>query len=598
MENMMINRIISKTRKLRLSEKLFITYLVIALLLIISVGSINHRITYDAIYEEMTENSKIYIEDYANQIDVKINELHNDVYLHISANELNNTHVFYELMTNHADDMKVKRRIMDIGSSFFSINSYVYGIHIVDTKGEFYYEQAIHNDWDSTLVREIIEGEGGANNKIFALDEEYFLLVKPLSDINSMESLGHIGIVVKQNFFIDSIPFSIQQSGWKTALLDSNNEMMFYGDSDAKVQTQYILDNNILELEDNSIYNFENKMYMFSTKNSPYNKIKIINIIPPEVLVESSQSLSRAILWVSVGIFGLTILFSLYLSRNMTRNTMKVANVIKEISKGDFKQRIKLKSGDEIGVIAEEINSMAQAIETYIEEAYIAEVQRERSKKEMLQMEYATLCEKMNPHFIYNVLEGINSLAKIKDNKEISEVVCLFAEMLHESLDEDKPIVYLEDEIEYMNKFVALKQILRKGDFQFISEIDEELLGARVPRFIVQPIVENAFKHGIDHNEENGKIRFVTYQKQGVLHLEVYDNGRKKLYARNIELENNVSMWKNTSIGIKSINKRLAYLYGVEYGVQIRYQVEIDGEKWTKVSIELPYRLAMEGEDV
>ncbi len=218
--------------------------------------------------------------------------------------------------------------------------------------------------------------------------------------------------------------------------------------------------------------------------------------------------------------------------------------------------------------------------------------QLEEEHKMRERMYFETLQMQINPHFLFNALNAIKWMAIMKGQNEIGTTIAALGKLLETTLSKNGEIISLSEEIQCIDSYVLLQK-MRYGDkFDIRYSIDETILSYKVPRLILQPLVENAIIHGFEDMELRGVITINGYKQSNVLFIEVIDNGRgmspekidqilKGLYKSNKF---------NNNIGLKNINDRIKLYFGPDYGLAIRSE---EG-KGTLVRICLP--LTQEGD--
>lgn len=579
-------------RKTMIREKLLISYIIIIIFVILAVGLVNYEITSEGLEKDLLSYSDKYLIELSKNVESKIEDLNSDLFNALKDSKLLQYNVFNDLMSlsNNKDDVKL-REFNKRCATILASNMYLESMMIMDLDHNVYYQSYSNYGTSKEELNDILNDRLEKYTVLRRIDEDSFAIVKPMIDINSSRFIGYVVFELSQDYFLNQLNRATAKGEWEIVLLDERNNLLSSTNESANGQLDFIKDNyNINGIVQRS-YQHEGKQYVFNTLASPKGYIRVMNIIPAKVISESSYKLLKTILWASLFVLLAALLFALGFSRGITRNMGILIQKIKQLSKGDFTTKINIKTNDEVGMIADEFNHMTSEIQALINEVYLEQLSKEKAQRQAIEFEYSALRAKINPHFIYNVLEGINSMAKIQGNNSISEVTCLLAELLRDSLQDDRVYIFLEDELDYIDKFLGLKMLMRNNKFEVRKEIDEILLGARVPRFILQPIVENAIKHGIDKITTKGIIIIKCFLKDNNLFLQVLDNGRG---IKHKEIVDNIGNrnWKNTKIGLKSIDKRLKFLYGKNYGAKLTYDND-----YTKVEIIMPYITSIEEGD-
>ena len=241
---------------------------------------------------------------------------------------------------------------------------------------------------------------------------------------------------------------------------------------------------------------------------------------------------------------------------------------MEQIETGNFDIEINTDSRDEIGILSERFNQMAHALKEYVNQAYVAKIRQTEA-------ELTALRSQIYPHFLYNTLEIIRMTALEEGNENVPEMIEALAQQIHYLIGPAHDMVPLADEINIVEKYVYLLNCRIRGKINLsIKAVNSRNL--MVPRLILQPIVENAYVHGI-RKKGKGTIMISTETADGRLEITVMDNGagmdEEKLRSIRELLEGdqpgirNESDWQ--SVGMKNVHDRICHLYGEEYGITI-----------------------------
>ncbi|MDR2476324.1 MAG: histidine kinase [Treponema sp.] len=186
--------------------------------------------------------------------------------------------------------------------------------------------------------------------------------------------------------------------------------------------------------------------------------------------------------------------------------------------------------------------------------------------------EIQALRSQIAPHFLFNVLNTIAWKAEMSGNTEVYQMTIALSELLRAgTLSADKDFVTLKEELDYVQFYLYLQK-QRFGD-KFTAELlyDDELLGTVVPRFSIQPLVENAISHGLEPLPGGGRLVIRIFRSEGGIHIEVEDNGVGFPDHFNINAQNKSFKKENhIHIGLKNLNQRLILLNGSKRGLSIR----------------------------
>lgn len=229
-------------------------------------------------------------------------------------------------------------------------------------------------------------------------------------------------------------------------------------------------------------------------------------------------------------------------------------------------RRITPRSKDETAWLCERFESMYDQLQENARQMVLTNTLLDKAQ-------YSALTAQMNPHFLYNTLESINAMARMKGQSEISEVIHMLSHLLRGALSDGGQEITLSGEIAYISCYLELQHIVTGERITWDISVDEELMSCRVPRLILQPIVENSILHGLDDMLEDAIVIITADVKEQKLLLTVSDNGKGADQKKLDELLSGKipeSSDRRTHIGVQNVLKRIRILYGDAYGMTMK----------------------------
>jgi two-component system LytT family sensor kinase len=205
------------------------------------------------------------------------------------------------------------------------------------------------------------------------------------------------------------------------------------------------------------------------------------------------------------------------------------------------------------------------------------EMNLEQNQRLLLKARMDALSSQINPHFLFNTLNTVSSL--IRYDPDMARIVVIkLSNILRRLLRKHETFVPLREELEFIDDYLDI-EVVRFGPekMQIFKEIDDETLEAFVPSMLLQPIVENAIKHGLAPKLEGGQIHLRTRRQDGRLRIDIEDNGL------GISPERMTQVFEE-GIGISNVHERLRLLYGDNFRMDIQSQ---EGQG-TQIHIEIP----------
>lgn len=307
---------------------------------------------------------------------------------------------------------------------------------------------------------------------------------------------------------------------------------------------------------------------------------KSYSAIPLEGLFPQAGDLNKAI-WLAGTVctlaIGAAIVFLVY---TMARPVKQLSEAMRQVQKGDFTVRVPNKRKDEIGELTESFNYMLEEINTLIKQVYQEKIAQKNAEVQALQAQ-------INPHFLYNTLDSINWMLIDRGEYEISDIILSLAGLMRYSIEDETAFVPIEKEIGYILCYLKIQKNRLEERLEYSLDEEEGLTHERVPKLILQPIVENAITHGIEPRNQKGNISITIKTLDDEILISVKDNGTgmtpEQLNHVNDKMPD-LDKEGHTGIGIRNVDRRIRLHYGDAYGITIKSTLG----KGTTVSLRIP----------
>ena len=394
-------------------------------------------------------------------------------------------------------------------------------------------------------------------------------ITKPIKSIDSMYTIAYIDIY----FDLNSLNNIVKNSNFKANLMifDENNNVIFNSDKNTS-------GSEINYIKDHLDKSNEQKFPMVMIKRDVQNDYKYGTMITQEKL--GVYKIKSRITYISLG-FIVMILIVTYFAIN--QYSSKLRNMMKNIEKlkqGKLDTRFNIKQEvDELDMIAISIDEMSESLQYNINKNYIAEVKQKQAEINALQSQ-------IKPHFLYNTLEVIRMSALSSKNKEVAQMIYNLASMFRYSTYNNGSLVSIRDEIKHSKMYLSLCSTRYKGMLDYSIHVDDKYLDYLVPKFTIQPILENAINHGLRKGFYDNYIKVTIKEIDEGIEISIKDNGNgmseEAISKIKDELEKNIQ--KPNSIGLMNINNRLKLNFGEQYGIYINSRMN----EGTTVSIKIP----------
>ncbi|ABP66957.1 integral membrane sensor signal transduction histidine kinase [Caldicellulosiruptor saccharolyticus DSM 8903] len=281
-----------------------------------------------------------------------------------------------------------------------------------------------------------------------------------------------------------------------------------------------------------------------------------------------------------------SLLLMLLFSKLITDRIAILNKKVNEISHGNLDAQINILGNDEIGQLTENIKTMAKNIKNLIDQVYLAEVQKQQIIAKQREIQFEMLCSQINPHFLFNTLEAIRMKAFCTGQYEIAQVVYLLSNLLRKSIEMTIDLITLEKEVEIVKEFLEIQKFRFGDKIYYKIEVQDDLLSSKVLPFIIQPLVENSIRHGIEPIIGKGTIEIKVFKKDGTIKIIVTDNGAGMPKEKLEEVLQSLDSKDKSHVGLKNVFHRLKLFYGEEAKIFINSELG----KGTSVEIQIPKR--------
>ena len=325
-----------------------------------------------------------------------------------------------------------------------------------------------------------------------------------------------------------------------------------------------------------SVEQLDGSTFIYSCKDFDLNGWKVCMITPYSELNGSASTVISLLVLLIIALIIIIALLSRMSSINMSRPISTLSEVMDEYNGTKARADNSLvtiyeKRTDEIGDIYRSYKQLQDRVENLINEIYVKNLEKKDAELALLQSQ-------INPHFLYNTLDSINWIALMNDQTEISNMITALSDTFRLSLMKSNGYyVKLIDEIEYVKSYLMLQKF-RYGDrLSYAVDMPEDCEILEIPRFILQPLVENSLKHGIDKLLNPGEIN-ISIERTDTLNIHVANTGvavdldkLRKLLTYDPKTSELLS-FNSGGYGVQNIYRRIKTICGEEYGMSYRIE--------------------------
>lgn len=285
----------------------------------------------------------------------------------------------------------------------------------------------------------------------------------------------------------------------------------------------------------------------------------------------------------------LAIFISTIFSNYVLKPVKELVNGMKEISKGNLDYQVQVSANNEIGILADQFNTMSIQIKQLLNEQLEQEKKQQELELMKKNMELQMLRAQINPHFLFNTLNSIKCLALINNAKQVAQMIGNLGKLLEATVGRGAEYITIKEEVDILDAYVALQKTRYGNKIEVTYEIEESVKDYYMPQFILQPIVENAIQHAFSQSKKRGDITVYARDQEDQVVFEIRDNGigisNDALAAFN-KSEQDTKLQGFSGIGMSNIKTRINMLFGKKYGMVVeRAEGESGG---TRVYLNIP----------
>lgn len=384
-------------------------------------------------------------------------------------------------------------------------------------------------------------------------------------DALSKEFLGIITIDIDLDKFARISNHFIQKNKESVLLSDSDGHVIYA--SDAAMIGKAIPAELQKKINQSAAgTQFSNGDIIFSkTLSEPLNQWHFVKITSSKFLFNDVRktAYTNIIVGVIVGVLGLIMIG--IISYKITRPIKLLSRKVLSIEGGNMNAPFDDKREDEIGNLERHIKDMMNRINRHIDREYKLEIENRKNQ-------HRALKSQINPHFLYNSLQSIGAVALFNESPRVYQLVVSLSKMMRYSIRVDQQAT-VRSEVDYVRAYLNLQEERFQTDFSYSIDIPKDILGISVPSMILQPLVENFFKHCYEEGFEHAHLRIYGEVRGEYLNLVVENNGRSMTDDELTALKNKIYMpvyegnYSPQHIGLKNIHDRLVLNYDPTAGI-------------------------------
>lgn len=520
----------------------------------------------------------------------------------LDNNLKNITNIMRSITSNEnlRNELKSSNEVIETNGNYFPIQSvnvfsrifreytidttYIDSICLYDNDGRLYYfgtkfsgttvlknnpynkikEKSWYKEAVNAKGKEIILGYNVLDEKSM---EFSFSSIKLVRDIDTLKPIGLMIINAKENAFTKAFPnINLDFDEGTFLVLDKNknndnSSIVFMNKEDEDIKK--IVNNS----KESNLTTLEKQGYSVSSYTNDITGWEIVHIIKKSQLLKDTKLIGIYTAIVCLVTILFALLLSIVFSNTINKPIKRLKRAISDVGKG--KRDITEEFGDdEIGILGNQFKVMVKENLELNERITSSRLKQREAELKLLQAQ-------INPHFLYNTLDSIYWLAKIKKVEDIADMAIALSDIFKLSLNKGSEITTVRNEIKQVQSYLVIQNLRYKDRFKVNINIDDKIMNHEIIKLIIQPFIENAMVHGLELKVGDGEINITGNLEGEKIIFVIEDNG--------IGVEDFNKF--NSGYGIKNVQERIKLYYGEEYGATFESEIN----KGTIVTIKIPF---------
>ena len=398
------------------------------------------------------------------------------------------------------------------------------------------------------------------------------------------------------------IPFSVLQDLYEQTKLIGNvfllaeDNTILYSSAEDPIGADYAAlypDISSLEGGGEILHILKNKVILEGnlSANSSTKKIRLLNVINNNMLSGDKQVVRWSIYVFIAGVIASGLVIVLFVNQ-ICRRIHRLTNGLTCVKNGNYHVQIMVRGKDELAELCQDFNQMTREIDILVNEQHANELRLQEYAYKRKEAELLSLQSQINPHFLVNFMEAVRAQLIREGSHATSQVLLNYTKFLRRSIDWAVDRVTIAAELKAICEYLEIQVFRYRDKITYDIFCEDSLKDVVIPKFLIQPLVENAIYHGIEKIIGPGKIRVRVSQKDKEnLEIIVEDNGAgiepRRLKMLQTQLEAPELEAVGTNIGIMNVANRIRLFYGPQFRLKIQSEIG----KGTCVLMHLPWEL-------
>lgn len=544
--------ILRKFYRLRVYAQEFTVFLLLSILPIIIITCLIYGLFYRKMQEQIVRDASNSVSQASNSIDMiteRVEALSTTV---ICTERVQNyLHNVYAGIKNSRAELFA----LEQGLAVFYDNALMRSMTLYDTAGNYtHYPIGSENNFYDDIRN---AADFGYHAKwIGDTDTHLMHLIRPIESSRNFDRLGFFDIVLYADVFAQPLQELDFGRDGMFAVFDENMQCIT---GNANMISPSLID-DIAARRNNSVIKIKGRDYFVFYRTSDSTRWTTVGCISRSVIYDGIQKIMLIVFLLVFAIIAAAMWISFLFSQYSVRRINRLISAMHAFSNGDLSVRIMPDENPEFKELGSCFNDMVKRIESLIDSEYRVKLLKNQAELRMLEAQ-------INPHFLYNTLNVLYWKAQMTGQDDIAQITVSLANLFHASIDRAIDFITLGEELNNIDDYIYIQKMRFRDKVQVRIAVSDALKSYLVPKLVLQPIVENAFIHGMEPKAGSGTIGIAFEDRGCDVVVTVSDDGvgMDAETARRALTEQQGKKFQ----GLLNVHKRLQLYYGQDYGLSV-----------------------------
>ncbi len=573
-----LKKLIENKSRPVIKKQLFIAFCSLSIIPSLIVGGI----IYYWGWSNILNNAEIYADDILYQVNSNVEQV-TDIVENMALGIAINRDLIYKLSFEDISiDLEMRSKVIQEIDNILYANSNLTQMIYIETPEAFVYSKTTSSSISSHLLRiygtiyedEVMRKRGSClwlgcdsvnlSTELFPDDVQYVRCTSMLPNTARTNACGILSIFLRVSALKSAISGTYKSFNHSNVLLIDRNGEVIVSNNDGYTDLFY---QKLIKLEGssgNGIKKINDKNILFSYIRNSSTGWYVVSLIPQNSLTENLYESVQIIGIGSIFLILLCLFFSYFLTGRILRLLTPLLSTMKKVKRGDLSARVPEGSANEVSIVGQVFNQTLDHYEELLKENF--------QKENMLTIARLNVLQgQLSPHFLSNTLDSINWILVERQQYDVSDVLVKLAYLLRYSISGTNDMVSLSEELDAIICYLDICKLRFEDKLRYEINIEKSLYQKMIPRFLIQPLVENSIVHGIEKRMEGGYISVSGYKEEKNTVIEVIDNGPgfsgeiKALLMQN----ERPGKFDRAHVGLANTIERTRLIYGKEFGLEL-----------------------------